>query len=306
MSIVSATTAKSYFETGDRPSQSQFGDLIDSTMRPTLMAIASGAEGGNTGLLEITGTAAIAYRSTGTVGNQMLSASGTASAQGHIGAGTVGRQLLESAATASATNALGLTIGTVGLQVLGAGGTASAQGHIGAGTVGRALIEAVTTASVTNITGTGGGSGGAIVSVTAAAFTGALSSAGTAFFSTGIVMTVALSTANNRFHGRAAVNFTRVVTGDPSGSEAAFTVDRNGTNIATLHGDNSALAVYNISASTLSNVANVEFIDTPGAGNMTYTVQVRRGAAGGTVRINQNESSAKTGPSWLTIQELLP
>lgn len=34
MSVVNKTTAKSYFETGDTPTQSQFGDLIDSTLFP--------------------------------------------------------------------------------------------------------------------------------------------------------------------------------------------------------------------------------------------------------------------------------
>mgnify|MGYP001572792066 CR=1 FL=1 len=44
MSIKGITTVKSYFQTGDRPTQDQFETLIDSTMRPSLMAIASAVE----------------------------------------------------------------------------------------------------------------------------------------------------------------------------------------------------------------------------------------------------------------------
>jgi len=59
MAIVSATTVKSYFETGDKPTQSQFEDFIDTALRDTLIAIATAGEGGSTGVLEVTGTAAV-------------------------------------------------------------------------------------------------------------------------------------------------------------------------------------------------------------------------------------------------------
>lgn len=47
MPIVSKTTLKNYFKAGARPTQSQFADLIDSTIRDALKAIADGVENDN-------------------------------------------------------------------------------------------------------------------------------------------------------------------------------------------------------------------------------------------------------------------
>ena len=104
MSIVTPVTLKTFFETGDKPSASQFGDFIDTAVRDTMVAMASAAEAGQTGVLDITATADVTLRAVGVVGGQLLGAATTASAQGHIAlsAGALGALLLEAGTTASA------------------------------------------------------------------------------------------------------------------------------------------------------------------------------------------------------------
>lgn len=118
MGIVSKATAKSYFETGDRPSEEQFVDLIDSTMRDSMVAIATAVEGGAIGVIEIESSAAVTARAIGALGVVMLAAETTASAQGHLGAGAVGTQVFTATVTASAQDHLGL--GTAALVDTGA------------------------------------------------------------------------------------------------------------------------------------------------------------------------------------------
>ncbi len=122
MAIVTRTTAKSYFKTGDKPTQSQFGDFIDSSLF---------------------------YEDTSDLGRQLVSASSATSARSLLGAGTVGNNLFIATTTASGQNQLGG--GTVGKALFEANTTASAQQNIGGGTVGRQIFEAITTASATNI-----------------------------------------------------------------------------------------------------------------------------------------------------------
>lgn len=122
MAIVTRTTAKSYFKTGDKPTQSQFGDFIDSSLF---------------------------YEDTSDFGRQLVSASSATSARSLLGAGTVGNNLFIATTTASGQNQLGG--GTVGKALFEANTTASAQQNIGGGTVGRQIFEAITTASATNI-----------------------------------------------------------------------------------------------------------------------------------------------------------
>lgn len=71
--IVSKTTAKSYFETGDKPTEAQFADLIDSSV------FIPGA--GATGLIEVESTASSTTRGVGALGIAVLGAASTASAQ---------------------------------------------------------------------------------------------------------------------------------------------------------------------------------------------------------------------------------
>lgn len=128
MAIVTRTTAKSYFKTGDKPTQSQFGDFIDSSLF---------------------------YEDTSDLGRQLVSASSATSARSLLGAGTVGNNLFIATTTASGQNQLGIDNinkpGVVGNNVLSASTTASAQQNIGGGTVGRQIFEAITTASATNL-----------------------------------------------------------------------------------------------------------------------------------------------------------
>ncbi len=127
MTIVTRVSAKQYFETGDKPTQAQFGDFIDS---------------------------ALFYEDTSDFGRSLVSASAAASARTLLGAGTVGSQLFTATTTASAQNQLGIgginSPGTLGNIILADNTTASAQNHLGVGAVGKILFEASTTASATN------------------------------------------------------------------------------------------------------------------------------------------------------------
>lgn len=131
MGIVSKATAAAKFETGDRPTQQDFADFIDSTVF---------IPAGITGVIEVESTASSTNRSLGAFGVVMIAAGTTASAQGHLG--------ISSIASANAQ-------GAVGVQILSAGTTASAQGHLGAGAVGTQLLEAAATASALNALGGG-------------------------------------------------------------------------------------------------------------------------------------------------------
>lgn len=90
MSIVSRTTLKSYFETGDTPTQSQFADLIDSCLN--LAASAPQTILGNvtiSGGLTVTGTVSaggfsIANLSTGIVSAASLNVTGTSKLDGAV------------------------------------------------------------------------------------------------------------------------------------------------------------------------------------------------------------------------------
>jgi hypothetical protein len=89
MTAASKTVIKSYFETGDRPTQAQFADLIDSYIDTS---------------------------AAGTVGLQLLGCITSASASSIVGSpgagGTVGAQIYQTNTTAQALNVLGGTTGT--------------------------------------------------------------------------------------------------------------------------------------------------------------------------------------------------
>lgn len=84
MTSQTKTVIKSYFEVGDRPTQAQFSDLIDSYQdyNSSLTALASA--------------------NIGAVGLGVLGAVTTADAQSALGGGTVGKQIFACATTAAA------------------------------------------------------------------------------------------------------------------------------------------------------------------------------------------------------------
>lgn len=153
MAVKSKSDIKSTLEAGDRPTQADFGDFVDSYVpiasdgavgfmevistassiaRPaeTLVAIATAVQGGKTGVIEVLATADVTALTAGAVGRELLSAIVTASAQDHIGLvpGAAGLEIFEAVTTASAQGHL--DGGTVGIQIFTAETTASAQGHL--------------------------------------------------------------------------------------------------------------------------------------------------------------------------------
>jgi hypothetical protein len=118
MTISSRTVIKSYFETGDRPTQAQFTDFIDSTLF---------------------------YEDTTDFGRALISASAAGSARTLLGSGVVGDKMFTTITTASAQQNIGG--GLVGRNIFEAITTASAQDQLGGGAVGKNLFEAITTAS---------------------------------------------------------------------------------------------------------------------------------------------------------------
>ena len=122
MAIVNRSTAKTYFNTGDKPTESEFSDFIDS---------------------------AIFQEDFSNFGKSLVSAQTATSVRNILGSGTIGDILFTDTTQVSAQNNIGG--GTVGKNVFTATTTASAQQNIGGGTVGRQIFEATTTASATNI-----------------------------------------------------------------------------------------------------------------------------------------------------------
>lgn len=105
MAVSDATTLKTYFQTGDKPTQSQFTDLIDTAVRDILVAIATAAEGGSIGFVEIKGTTEVSVHASSDVGHEILTADTTASVAGLL-AGTFGQTFLQADSTASARSLL--------------------------------------------------------------------------------------------------------------------------------------------------------------------------------------------------------
>ena len=79
MTIESKIQLKSYFETGDRPTQAQFANLIDSSLRDANILIANMIDvSGQTGIVDFTTTTNVTCRSAGVLGLQLLAANTTA------------------------------------------------------------------------------------------------------------------------------------------------------------------------------------------------------------------------------------
>ncbi len=105
MTISDAATLKGYFQTGDKPTQAQFTDLIDTAVRDVLVAIATAAEGGGVGFVEIKGTTEVSVHASADVGYEILTADSTASVASLL-AGTFGQAFLQANSTASARSLL--------------------------------------------------------------------------------------------------------------------------------------------------------------------------------------------------------
>lgn len=101
MAIVSRTSAKAYFETGDKPTQAQFGDFIDSAL-----FYEDTSDFGRSLVSASSATSARSLLGSGAVGNNLFTAITTASGQTQLGGGLIGRQVFEAITTASGRSAL--------------------------------------------------------------------------------------------------------------------------------------------------------------------------------------------------------
>lgn len=143
MAIETVASIKANFQTGDRPTQADFVNLIDTAIPEWQVAITSAVvNGGRTGVLEIEASASATTRATGAVGIQLLATGTTAAAQQALGGGTAGRTIFEAITTASVQTGIGG--GAVGIQILGAPTTAAVNDILG----GLVTVSAATPAEV--------------------------------------------------------------------------------------------------------------------------------------------------------------
>ncbi len=78
MTITDPTTLKTYFESGDRPTEAQFGHLIDSAVRSAMTMLADALENdGLTGILYIKSAVSATTVANGTYGLRLLAADTT-------------------------------------------------------------------------------------------------------------------------------------------------------------------------------------------------------------------------------------
>lgn len=155
MTASSKSAIKAFFETGDKPTQSQFSDLIDSYVDTLSVCgnISSLASAGGTGLVNVISSASASLVSSGVVGLQLLQTTTTAAAQNVLAVGAVGRNLFQAATTAAAFNQLGP--GAFGATMFTTATTAAATNALGGGTVGVQIFQTTTTAAAQNIIGSG-------------------------------------------------------------------------------------------------------------------------------------------------------
>jgi hypothetical protein len=90
MAAATKTSVKQHFETGDQPTQAQFSELIDSYLdfQDTLQAIATAAQGGQTGVVIIDSTTDATTAAIGAFGKILITVGATASAIQHLNAMT--------------------------------------------------------------------------------------------------------------------------------------------------------------------------------------------------------------------------
>ena len=80
MAIIVKTSIKSNFETGDKPTQTDFEELIDQSIPNWFEDQNIQVDGGTAGVYEVQSTASATARPVGAVGAQLLSVGTTASA----------------------------------------------------------------------------------------------------------------------------------------------------------------------------------------------------------------------------------
>lgn len=146
MAIVSKTTVKSYFETGDKPTQAQFADFIDSSV----FIPAAGA----TGFVEVESTASSTTRAAGTFGIVILAADTTASAQTSMG---LTPATYVSVSGSSTDHALTRFKGTTGTTVQNSGWTLDDSGVLNGGDNTITRTNLLDYGEVTNAIGSIGG-----------------------------------------------------------------------------------------------------------------------------------------------------
>lgn len=95
MTAISKTANKANFETGDRPTQTDFGNLIDSytDYNELLTNIGTSAAAGSTGVIKVTSASGASFLPTGAFGENMLAVTTTAAATALLGLGTIGDML---------------------------------------------------------------------------------------------------------------------------------------------------------------------------------------------------------------------
>ena len=327
MTILSATTVKTFFETGDKPTQSNFEDLIDTAVRDSMVAIATAAEGGATGIIAILGSTEATAYAHGAFGRIMLTAGTTASASNHLGiaaAGAVGALLQAAIVTASAQGHLGA--GAIGIALIESIATASVQNKIGTGTFGRTLLEAITTASAANhLNIVAATAASIIIQVTSRNYSAtestALSNATNAFVNTQVLVSTTPASSASKF--LVTVNIfghARDSAADNLDKSIEFTLFSNGTDVSIAEGA-SAMAFYAITShsaagqnvggvSARSINASFQYIDSPSTiGTVTYRVKVRSSSGNVAWVMNTNVSAvaannAKRGLSTITLMEM--
>ena len=139
MAVQNKTTIKTYFQTGDLPTEGQFVDLIDSyqNTNQNLSAITSAVGSASTGgMLRFTSASAAVLSPSGTVGLQLLACITSASAQNIIGSPislplslSQGGTGVSAAVASAAFNAVAAQGGTVG-GALNVAGIVSADNSI--------------------------------------------------------------------------------------------------------------------------------------------------------------------------------
>lgn len=135
MTAISKTSAKAYFETGDRPTQAQFADLIDSYQDAA----------SNLGVLSSAGL--------GTVGLQILSCVTSASAQAIIGGGNMNTSVYDPGNVAQQLVGVSATQSIYDKTFVRAVLTGRTDGTSpAAGSIGEVLAAEVTAAAATPLT----------------------------------------------------------------------------------------------------------------------------------------------------------
>jgi len=137
------STIKQYFMTGDRPTEGQFSDLIDSYVDTLSVAgnIVSLASAGGTGVVNIISSSSATLQAAGVVGLQILAAVTTAQAQ-NIVSGTINLQTQVSGVLPIANG------GTSGATAVSAFSALKQN----ATTTDTGVIEKATSAEVTSLT----------------------------------------------------------------------------------------------------------------------------------------------------------